>query len=127
MGAIIDESYLTKVRDGLASLEQRMSSPEVASDHRQFRELANEHAHLKRVVARAEIYFRLQNDLVESREMAGSSDVDPELKELAEQEIVEIEERLPGAEKELLVALLPEDKKDARGAIHEIRAGTGGD
>jgi peptide chain release factor 1 len=127
MASIIDESYLVRVQDGLAALEQRMSSPEIASDHRKFRELANEHSHLKLVVARAEIYFRLRHDFDENSAMVADHAVDADLKALATEELVDIEERLPAAEKELLMALVPDDPKNARGAIMEIRAGTGGD
>ncbi|MBO0186143.1 PCRF domain-containing protein, partial [Vibrio parahaemolyticus] len=61
-----------------------------------------------------------------SREIAESSD-DPEMREMAFAEIAEIEAKLPLAEEELKLLLLPKDPNDEKNVILEIRAGTGGD
>ena len=54
-------------------------------------------------------------------------DADPEIREMAEEELHEIREALPGAERDLALQLLPKDAADERAAMLEIRAGTGGD
>jgi len=60
-------------------------------------------------------------------ELAGLEDADPEMKALAEEEIARLRTELPEAEHRLAIAMLPRDSADARPAMLEIRAGTGGD
>ncbi|MFH0880565.1 MAG: peptide chain release factor 1, partial [Lentisphaerota bacterium] len=75
----------------------------------------------------ADEYYLLQKHLEESLAMAGASETDPELREVAQAECKDLEARLPAAEKSLLLALLPPDPADSRNTIMEIRAGTGGE
>ena len=85
--------------------------------------LAKEYSELKPVVAQIAAYRRLLSDMAEAEEMLG----DPDMKELAEEELPGLRAALPEAERALQLALLPRDAADARPAILEIRPGTGGD
>jgi peptide chain release factor 1 len=85
--------------------------------------LAKEYSDLKPVVEQISAWRGLQDDLAEAEAMLR----DPEMKELAEEELPRLRARLPEAEKALQLALLPRDEADARPAILEIRPGTGGD
>ena len=85
--------------------------------------LAKEYSELKPVVAQIAAYRRLLSDMAEAEEMLG----DPDMKELAEEELSGLRAALPEAERALQLALLPRDAADARPAILEIRPGTGGD
>jgi peptide chain release factor 1 len=85
--------------------------------------LAREYSELKPVVAQIDEYNQLVADLAEAEAMLD----DPEMRELAEEELPALKDRLPVVEADLQVALLPKDAADSRSAIIEIRPGTGGD
>ena len=85
--------------------------------------LAKEYSDLKPVVEQIHAYRQLLSDIEEAELMMD----DPDMKELAEEELPALKEALPTAEKALQIALLPKDAADARPAMIEIRPGTGGD
>jgi peptide chain release factor 1 len=89
--------------------------------------LMGDYLHQKKIAAVVERFLALQDAVAESRTILDDSDADAELREMAEMELAESEERLPAAEKEVMVALLPPDPSDSKNVIMEIRAGTGGD
>lgn len=85
--------------------------------------LAKEYSDLRPVVEEIEAFQRLQSDISDAEEMLS----DPDMKELAEEELPDLRARLPEAESALQLTLLPKDEADARPAMLEIRPGTGGD
>ena len=85
--------------------------------------LAREYAELKPVVEQIAAYRGLVRDLAETERMRA----DPEMRALAEEEVARLKQALPPAEHALNLVLLPRDATDARDAILEIRAGTGGE
>ena len=85
--------------------------------------LGREYAELRPVVDQIHDWTSLQADLAEAEAMLD----DPEMRELAEEELPSLRARLPEAEKALQLALLPKDAADARPAMLEIRPGTGGE
>ena len=85
--------------------------------------LAKEYSELKPVVEKIAEWRGLRDELEEAEAMLA----DPDMRELAEEEIPALKARLPEAEHELSLALLPKDEADTRSAILEIRPGTGGD
>jgi peptide chain release factor 1 len=106
-------------------LNAEMATPEVATDMARMVALGREIASLRDVVPAIERYQRL---LREQEELRVLIETEPgEMAELAELELAELEERMPQLEAELQQALIPKDPEDARDAIVEIRAGTGGD
>lgn len=88
-----------------------------------FAKLGREYAELRPVVAEIQAYRQLLADIETAQAMLS----DPEMKDLAQEELVELRARQPELEAALQLALLPRDKADARPAIIEIRPGTGGD
>jgi peptide chain release factor 1 len=123
---MIQKAYIDSLATQLAALEARMSSPGAAANPRAFRDMVREHTRLRRIVEKADVYYRLERDVAEQRRLlAGEGDV--ELRELAAAELPGLEESLTRAETELLTAMLPADPADARNVIMEIRAGTGGE
>ncbi|WP_120501611.1 peptide chain release factor 1 [Roseovarius sp. EL26] len=86
-------------------------------------QLGREYAELRPVVDKIRAY----QDLLDGIEGAKALLDDPEMRELAEEELTELQGNLPQMEKALQLALLPRDKADARPAIVEIRPGTGGE
>jgi peptide chain release factor 1 len=85
--------------------------------------LSREYAALKPVVAEIERYRGLVREAAEAERLRA----DPEMRELAEEELARLRSALPGAERAVELALLPRDDADERSAILEIRAGTGGE
>jgi peptide chain release factor 1 len=80
-------------------------------------------AELQELIALYDRLHKLEHNLASNREALG----DPELKELAEAEIPELEHELATVQDELKLALVPKDPQDGKNAIVEIRAGAGGD
>ncbi len=106
-------------------LTRLMSDPEVNANPRLFQQYAREHASLEDVVRSYRDYRKVRNDLDGARELLDESD--PELREMARGDVRELEDRSESLEHELKIALLPKDPNDAKDAILEIRAGTGGE
>jgi len=101
-------------------LEAQMATGDASAD---IATLAREYSELKPVVEQVREYRQMLSDMEEAEAMLA----DPEMKELAEEELPELRERLPKIEDALQLALLPKDAADARPAMIEIRPGTGGD
>jgi len=107
----------------LDELDRILASGEATRDLDDYRRLSREHAELLPVVALYQTWRRTQAELSAAIEMVA----DPEMKELAEAEVLAVKERLPQIEKELQKLLLPKDANDERNVFLEIRAGTGGE
>lgn len=117
---------LHEIEQKYDALNELLTDPSVLADHRRVREISREQRHLEGIVK----LFREHQDLVrmleEDRKLLAESD-DAELKDMAESEIAELEARIAELEDRLKYQLIPKDPNDARNAILEIRAGTGGD
>ncbi len=110
----------------LAELDANLADPQVASDMKRYRVLAREQAEAADVVGRWRRYQQRESDLAAAREMR-DHDNDPEMADMAKEEIAAAEADLARLEQELQAALIPKDPDDERNAFVEIRAGTGGD
>lgn len=106
-------------------LEMQLSSPEVFGDQERYRKLTKAHSDLKDIVEAFRKYRTMQESLSENKELMNDSD--PELAEMAKEEVKELERSIPEMEDHLTVLLLPKDPMDEKNTILEIRAGTGGD
>ena len=91
----------------------------------EFVSLSKEYARLEPVVAAITRYQKLIAEIDDLKSIIG--DGDEEMKELAEAELIELEEKLRDVQKELEIMLLPKDEADDMNVILEVRAGTGGD
>ena len=91
----------------------------------EFVSLSKEYARLEPVVAAITRYQKLIAEIDDLKSIIGGGD--EEMKELAEAELTELEEKLPDVQKELEIMLLPKDEADDMIVILEVRAGTGGD
>jgi peptide chain release factor 1 len=117
---------LAKVEERYEELTRLMADPEVAQDYERVAEYAKERSDLEDVVSA----YRVYKDTAEELEGTSSlltDDADPELRELAEGEVVQLQGRLDELELQLHRLLLPKDPRDAKDVIIEIRAGAGGD
>ena len=107
----------------LGELDSLLASEEATRDMDQYRKLTREHAELTPVVALWQRYLQAEEDLRHAEAMLS----DPEMKDLAEEEIAGTKARLPELELDLQKLLLPKDANDDRNVMLEVRAGTGGD
>lgn len=102
-------------------LQNQLASGELAPDR--FVALSKEYAEVEPVAEVASKLQRLRTDLVDLQAMLD----DPDMREMAEEELVSVREQLPEAERDMALRLLPKDAADDRSAMLEVRAGTGGD
>lgn len=107
----------------LAELDATLADPSVASDMNRYRALTREHAEVDSLVQRFRQYEQRERDLAAARDMLG----EPDMAEMAQEEIASAEADITRLHGELQAALLPRDPDDGRNAFLEIRAGTGGD
>ncbi len=122
---MIDPARLDSVLARHDEVNALLARPDVATDPARMAALGREYAALREVAAAVEAYRRLLRERDDLRELARTER--GEMAEMAEAELAAVEERLPALEAVLQQALLPRDPEDARDAIVEIRAGTGGD
>src|SRR4051812_45816719 len=107
----------------LQELDFFLSQPDVVSNMERFRELTREHAEVTVVNGVYQRFLQRERDLAQAREMLD----DPDMAEMAREEIAGLDQDLPALENELQALLLPRDPDDVRNVFLEIRAGTGGD
>jgi peptide chain release factor 1 len=104
-------------------LEELLCQPHVLNDAKKYMELSRERADLTELVRAYDQYADAQKRLDDDRVALA----DPDLRELAEAEIPELEATLARLSAEINQLLLPTDPNDARNTVLEIRAGTGGE
>ena len=107
----------------LVEVESLLSDPAVVNDMNRFRALSKERSDLEPVAALFKQFQTREGDLAAAQEMLA----DPEMKEMAQEEIESAKADIDRLDKELTIALLPKDPNDERNIFLEIRAGTGGD
>ena len=111
---------LEQIKQRFEFLEAKMSA---GASGDEIATLAKEYSDLKPVIEQISEYQTLLQEITDAEEMLA----DPDMKDLAEEELPALKERLPEAEHALQLSLLPKDAADARPAILEIRPGTGGE
>ncbi|MGA2112203.1 MAG: peptide chain release factor 1 [Anaerolineales bacterium] len=116
--------------DKLTGIEARYQEltrlmAEHAAEYARVAEYARERAEIEPLAMRFRAYQEISSTLEQTRAMR--ADPDPELRELAENELAGLEARRAEMEKDLKAMLLPKDPRDAKNVIMEIRAGTGGE
>jgi peptide chain release factor 1 len=116
---------LEDVEDRFQEVEGLLAQPDILADQGRYRDLSREHAELNEVVTLFRAYRELEQEMEDLREL--SRDKDPDVREMASQELPALEERHEQMAEELTQLMLPRDPNDGKNAILEIRAGTGGD
>ena len=114
---------LEDVEKRYEDLTQKISDPEVIAQNKEWQKMMKEHSDLTPIVEKYREYKKLEQSIKDNEEMLS----DPELKELAQEEIKVAKEKLPQIEEEIKILLIPKDPDDDKNTICEIRAGTGGE
>ena len=107
------------------AVTRQMADPAVIADGEAYRKIAKTRSELEEVVAKYQDYKQAKRNYDEARSMV--EDPDPELRQMANDEIGRLEPELVRIEEDLKVLLLPKDPLDEKNIVLEIRAGTGGD
>jgi peptide chain release factor 1 len=119
------QDELKEVIAKLSELEAHVSTPEVIADQNKLKDASRAYNSAKEVVSKGEAWFVADKNLTEAKETLTQDD--PEMRELAEAEIPNLEESLEKAKEEFELALVPPGPHDHSNAIIEIRAGVGGE
>ena len=118
---------LASVQDTFDMLTQQLEDPVVQADTKEMLRITRERADLEGTVDAYNQYLELEGQLEEAKELFADSGGDQELRELAREEIRELEDGMEELSQKLKILLLPSDPNDAKNVMFEIRAGTGGD
>lgn len=124
----ISDSMLNKLDqlvDRHDELSALLSDPEVVSDRNRFTAYSKEFAEVEPVIKAFQAQQALVSQIEDNRALM--SDDDPEMRELAKEELAELEVSLAQQESQLQTLLLPKDPNDGANVFLEVRAGTGGD
>lgn len=116
---------LENLKDRFDEIEALLSDAEIIADQNRFRDLSKEYAELEEVVKSFNHYQSVSENVEQAREM--EKDNDPDIREMAADEISSASEELEKLDLSLQKLLLPKDSKDSCNVFLEIRAGTGGD
>ncbi len=114
---------LEKIISAFEDLSIKMGDPDVLADQKEYNRLAKEYANQRPLAERAREYVRYCDDLAEAKALLS----DPDMKEFAQEEIADIEAKLPEIEEDIKFMLIPSDPADEKDIIVEIRAAAGGD
>ena len=117
---------LESVKENFRELTDKLTNPEVIANQAEFQRLAKKRAEMEPIIVAYDNYSVMLKKLEDAKAMV-ESETDSELKELAEQEVEELQPQITKAEGELKYLLIPKDEDDQKNTIFEIRAGTGGE
>ena len=118
---MIVEQKLKDIQVRFADIEAQMNSGDVSGD--ELTRLSKEYSRLSKIIPLIHEYFCVVTGIADAREMQN----DAELRDIATEQLHELNHALPDIEKKLQIALLPRDDADDNGVIMEIRAGVGGE
>lgn len=113
---------LERIEERFSEVTALLAEPEIQNDQNRFRALGQEYAQLEPVVATWREYVALE----ETAEAAEAMLEDPEMAELAREELTDAEAQREALEPKLQLLLVPPDPNDQRNVFLEVRAGTGG-
>jgi peptide chain release factor 1 len=116
---------LKGVEERFLEIEKQLSDPEIVNDRQAYQKLIRKHAELNKIVSAFKEYQKVLQGIEDSTELL--QDSDPEIKNLAREELSALNQNKNRFEEDLKKLLLPRDPNDDKNVIVEIRAGTGGE
>lgn len=120
------QEYLTTLEARFSEVSLLITDPSVIADEKRYIRLSKEYKHLEELHKANERYQSLKEEAAEARRIL-DEEKDDEMRQLAKEQLDEALKQIPACEEEIAILLLPEEPDDAKNAIMEIRAGTGGD
>ena len=119
-------SKLQDIETAYNELSNKLLDPTVISDYEQVKSISKARKDLDKIITKYTQYKRLEEQNSSNHELL-KTETDPEMLELAKEELASIQQQLITLEQHLQIELLPQDPNDDKNVILEIRAGTGGD
>lgn len=107
-------------------VERLISNPDIMKDMKRYKELMQEHSQLRDTVDEYQKYKQLNQEIEDAKSLL-ENESDPDMKEMAKEELAGLEEQQEQMEQTLKTLLIPKDPLDGKDIIMEIRAGTGGE
>ncbi len=117
---------LNIVKQRFDEVSDLIIQPDIISDQKKYIPLSKEYKDLKDLMTKREEYITLTENLEEAEEIIKDGS-DTEMVEMAKMQLEEAKQRIPELEEEIRFMLIPKDPEDAKNAVVEVRAGTGGD
>ncbi len=114
------------LQDKFQSLQDQLSSPEVMSDMKKYVQLNKDYKQLEPIIKAGLEYKKTLDNLASAKDIL-VNEKDDDLREMAREEISELEPKVPQMEEQIKLLLIPADPDDSKNAIVEIRGGAGGD
>ena len=106
-------------------LGRQLSDPNIVSDQENYRKVSKQHRDMEPTVEKFREFRKLNTAISDAKTMLSESD--PDIREMAQAELNELEPKLAAVEADLKILLLPKDPNDDKNIVLELRAGTGGD
>ncbi len=116
---------IKEIEDRLEEIEKELARPEIIQDQKVYQKYSKEYGRLFPIINTYREYNSVQEEIDKSRSLL--DDPDPEMRELAREEIDALKSKISKLENDLKLLLLPKDPNDEKNIILEIRAGTGGE
>lgn len=117
---------LSFIEDKYKELGEKVMDPDLLKDMKEYQKTMKEYSDLKPIVDRYKEYQGYLNELKDTEEMLGEN-LDDEMRELAKEDLKNLQENIAKAEEDLKIMLIPKDPNDDRNVIVEIRGGIGGE
>ncbi|MBQ9475514.1 MAG: peptide chain release factor 1 [Bacteroidales bacterium] len=117
---------ILSLQDKFISIQEQLSDPAVMQDMKKYVKLNKDYKEMEPIIAAGGQYRRLLDEYAQAKDIL-MNEKDPELRDMAKEEISSIEPRIPQIEQDIKLLLIPADPDDGKNAIVEIRGGTGGD
>lgn len=108
-------------------LNNKLYDPSVAADPEQYQKIMKEYKEIEPIVEEYKLYKQAKDNIEQSLEILNESELDKEMKELAEEELAQARQAMAESQQNIKVLLLPKDPNDDRNVIVEIRGGAGGE
>ena len=117
---------LQAVEARFLEVEDRLGDPALADNPQEFRRLSQEHASLQDLIQEYRHYRSITQELASNKELL-QTEKDPDLLDMAKEEVKRLESEVETSERSLQILLLPQDPNDEKNVLFEVRAGAGGD
>jgi peptide chain release factor 1 len=120
------QDRLERLKIRFNELETEIQNPDLPKDPKKYKDIMREHSYLANLMDEYGRFSLYSRELLETRQMIHEA-TDPDLKEMAREELRDLEQKLASSENQLKVLLIPPDPLEEKNIIMEIRGGTGGD
>lgn len=117
---------LEALRERFEEVSQQIGMPEIVADMAKFKKISKEYKDLEKITNKYKVYKEALSNLAGAKELL-ENEKDEELREMAKEELEELQPKIAELEEEIKELLMPKDPNDDKNAILEVRAGAGGD